>query len=90
MAAPVADPERRLTTQGVERKEQLLEAAAELWRWLANGAYVYVCGDAKRMAGDVDLALRQIAAKEGGMDAAAAKRYLGDLARAGRYQRDVY
>lgn len=71
-------------------QHRMLDAAAELWRWLANGAYLYVCGDAKRMAGDVDLALQRIAATAGGMDAAAAKRYLAELARAGRYQRDVY
>jgi sulfite reductase (NADPH) flavoprotein alpha-component len=68
----------------------MLEAAPELWRWLSNGAYLYVCGDAKRMAGDVELALQGIAVTQGGMDAAAAKRYFSDLARAGRYQRDVY
>ena len=71
-------------------QHKMLEAAQELWRWLANGAYLYVCGDAKRMAGDVDSALRQIAASEGGMDVAGAKRYLADLAKQGRYQRDVY
>jgi sulfite reductase (NADPH) flavoprotein alpha-component len=71
-------------------QHKMLEAAQELWRWLAGGAYLYVCGDAKRMAGDVDLALQQIAVTQGGMDAAAAKRYLADLARDGRYQRDVY
>jgi sulfite reductase (NADPH) flavoprotein alpha-component len=71
-------------------QHKMLEAAQELWRWLANGAHLYVCGDAKRMAGDVELALQQIAVTQGGMDAAAAKRYLGELARAGRYQRDVY
>ena len=61
-----------------------------MWRWLDNGAYFYVCGDAKRMAGDVNLALHQIAVTRGGMDSAAATRYLAELARAGRYQRDVY
>jgi sulfite reductase (NADPH) flavoprotein alpha-component len=71
-------------------QHKMLEAAQELWRWLANGACVYVCGDAKRMAGDVDLALKQIAVTQGGMDAAGAKRYFADLAKAGRYQRDVY
>jgi sulfite reductase (NADPH) flavoprotein alpha-component len=71
-------------------QHKMLDAAPELWRWLANGACLYVCGDAKRMAGDVDLALQQIAATQGGMDAAAAKRYLAGLAAAGRYQRDVY
>jgi sulfite reductase (NADPH) flavoprotein alpha-component len=77
-------------TAKVYVQHRMLEAAAELWRWLANGAYLYVCGDAKRMAGDVDLALQRIAATEGGMDAPAAKRYLAGLARDGRYQRDVY
>lgn len=77
-------------TAKVYVQHRMLEAAAELWRWLANGAYFYVCGDAKRMAGDVELALQRIAVTEGGMDAAAARRYLADLARAGRYQRDVY
>ena len=77
-------------TSKVYVQHKMLEAAPELWRWLANGAYLYVCGDAKRMAGDVDLALQQIAATQGGMDAAAAKRWLAGLAKAGRYQRDVY
>ena len=77
-------------TNKVYVQHKMLEAAQELWRWLANGAYFYVCGDAKRMAGDVDLALQRIAVTQGAMDAAAAKRYVADLARAGRYQRDVY
>jgi sulfite reductase (NADPH) flavoprotein alpha-component len=77
-------------TNKVYVQHKMLEAGQELWRWLASGAYLYVCGDAKRMAGDVDLALQQIAVTQGGMDAASAKRYLADLARTGRYQRDVY
>jgi sulfite reductase (NADPH) flavoprotein alpha-component len=77
-------------THKVYVQHKMLEAAQELWRWLANGAHLYVCGDAKRMAGDVDLALHQIAVTQGGMDAAAAKRYLAELSRAGRYLRDVY
>jgi sulfite reductase (NADPH) flavoprotein alpha-component len=71
-------------------QHKMLEAAQELWRWLGSGAYVYVCGDAKRMAGDVDLALQRICVIQGGMDDAAARHYLADLAREGRYQRDVY
>jgi sulfite reductase (NADPH) flavoprotein alpha-component len=71
-------------------QHRMLESAQEVWRWLANGAHLYVCGDAKRMAGDVDLALKQIAATEGGMDAAGAKRYFAEMTKAGRYQRDVY
>jgi sulfite reductase (NADPH) flavoprotein alpha-component len=77
-------------TSKVYVQHKMLEAAEELWRWLDNGAYFYVCGDAKRMAGDVNLALHQIAVTRGGMDSAAATRYLVELARAGRYQRDVY
>ena len=77
-------------TNKVYVQHKMLEAAQELWRWLSNGAYLYVCGDAKRMAGDVDLALQQIAVTQGGMDSAAAKRFLAELAKAGRYQRDVY
>src|SRR6266853_1346240 len=77
-------------TSKVYVQHKMLEAAQELWRWLANGAYLYVCGDAQRMAGDVDLALQQIAITHGGMDGAAAKRFLVELAKAGRYQRDVY
>ncbi|HLX23365.1 MAG TPA: sulfite reductase subunit alpha [Usitatibacter sp.] len=80
----------REQTSKVYVQHKMLEAAQELWRWLSNGAYLYVCGDAKRMAGDVDVALKQVAATEGGMDAAGAKRYFADLAKAGRYQRDVY
>jgi len=80
----------REQTSKVYVQHRMLEAGQELWRWLANGAYLYVCGDAKRMAGDVDLALQQIAITHGGMDAAAAKRHVAELARAGRYQRDVY
>lgn len=71
-------------------QHKMLEAAQELWRWLSNGAYLYICGEAKRMAGDVDLALQQIAIAQGGMDAATAKRFLQELMRAGKYQRDVY
>lgn len=71
-------------------QHKMLDASHELWRWLAGGAYLYVCGDAKRMAGDVELALQQIAVIQGGMDAAAAKQYIAELAHDGRYQRDVY
>ena len=64
-------------------------SAAELWRWLEEGAHFYVCGDAKRMAKDVEDTLVQIAAEQGGKGAAA-KAWLDGLAKAGRYQRDVY
>jgi sulfite reductase (NADPH) flavoprotein alpha-component len=66
------------------------ESAAELWAWLEEGAHVYVCGDARRMALDVDAALREIIAGRGGMSADAAKEYVKAMGQAGRYQRDVY
>lgn len=71
-------------------QHRLLEQAAELWAWLEDGAYLYVCGDAERMARDVDRGLAYIVAKEGGMDMAGGKAYLARLARDGRYVRDVY
>lgn len=71
-------------------QHRMLEHAAELWAWLEDGAHLYVCGDAERMARDVDRGLAYIVAKQGGMDAAAAKAYLARLAREGRYRRDVY
>ncbi|HEY8872943.1 MAG TPA: sulfite reductase subunit alpha [Stellaceae bacterium] len=71
-------------------QHRLLEHAAELWAWLEDGAHLYVCGDAERMARDVDRGLAYILAKEGGMEPAAAKAYLARLAAEGRYQRDVY
>ncbi|KPL53826.1 sulfite reductase [Prosthecomicrobium hirschii] len=71
-------------------QDRMREAGAELWSWLERGAHVYVCGDAKRMAADVDKALVEIAATHGGLDPAAAKARVAALAAAGRYQRDVY
>jgi len=71
-------------------QHKMLENADALWEWLAGGAYFYVCGDAKRMAKDVEAALLQIAQEQGGMDADAAKDWLKQLKRDKRYQRDVY
>ena len=71
-------------------QNRMLSHGGALWRWLEDGAHFYVCGDAKRMARDVDNALLEIAATHGGRSPADAKAYLTALARAGRYQRDVY
>ena len=71
-------------------QDKLREEAARVWQWLKDGAYVYVCGDAARMAKDVERALLDIIAGEGGMDADAAADYLDELRQARRYQRDVY
>ena len=68
----------------------MLAHAAELWSWLSAGAHFYVCGDAKRMARDVDAALRQIVAEQGNMSADAAKTWVAELTQSGRYLRDVY
>jgi sulfite reductase (NADPH) flavoprotein alpha-component len=70
-------------------QHRMRENAQELWSWLEAGAHFYVCGDAKRMAKDVEETLLQIAAEQGGKGEGA-RAWLDGLARAGRYQRDVY
>jgi sulfite reductase (NADPH) flavoprotein alpha-component len=73
-------------------QHRMLEQSNELWSWLQNGAYFYVCGDAKRMAKDVHQALIAIAQKEGGLSPEAAGEYVNvTLMRTERrYLRDVY
>jgi len=65
------------------------DKAVELWAWIQEGATIFVCG-ALAMAKDVDAALAAIIARQGAMGSGAAKSYLGELARAKRYLRDVY
>lgn len=62
----------------------------ELYDWIENGAHLYVCGDASRMARDVDAALREIAIEHGGHDAESAAEWLAALTAGRRYSRDVY
>jgi sulfite reductase (NADPH) flavoprotein alpha-component len=71
-------------------QDKMREDAAELWSWLSKGSHFYVCGDAKRMAADVDATLIQICAEHGKMDAAAAKAFVKELRAQHRYQADVY
>jgi sulfite reductase (NADPH) flavoprotein alpha-component len=71
-------------------QQRMTEHGAELWRWLQEGAHLYVCGDAQRMAMDVDNELKAIVAEHGGMSAEKAAEYVAALAKAGRYCRDVY
>jgi sulfite reductase (NADPH) flavoprotein alpha-component len=71
-------------------QHRMLERAADLWRWLDEGAFFYVCGDAKHMAGDVDRALRRIAMTAGGLDEAGAAAFVSRLTAEGRYRKDVY
>jgi len=71
-------------------QHRIREQGAELWRWLQDGAYIYVCGDAQRMAKDVDDALKEVVATHGAVGAGKAAEYVAGLAKAGRYARDVY
>jgi sulfite reductase alpha subunit-like flavoprotein len=63
---------------------------AKLWRWLQDGAQLYVCGTADPMAKDVDRALCEIAAEHGNLDPEAAREYVRSLSAGKRYHRDVY
>lgn len=71
-------------------QDRIREQGAELWRWLEEGAQVYVCGDASRMAKDVDTALREVARDHGGLSDEKAAEYIRGLAEGKRYLRDVY
>jgi sulfite reductase (NADPH) flavoprotein alpha-component len=68
----------------------MLQQAAELWAWLQDGAAFYVCGDASRMAKDVDAALLQIAREQGELSDEDAATWISQLKKDKRYQRDVY
>jgi sulfite reductase (NADPH) flavoprotein alpha-component len=72
-------------------QHKMLEHAAEIWKWLdGEGAHFFVCGDARRMAKDVDAALRKIVQEHGGKDVEAANEYVEKLKSDKRYKRDVY
>ena len=71
-------------------QDRMREAGPELWAWLKDGAHFYVCGDAQRMAKDVENALIEISAKGGQISEAAARDFIAELKAAGRYQTDVY
>jgi sulfite reductase (NADPH) flavoprotein alpha-component len=76
--------------QKVYVQDLMRENAAELWAWIKGGAYFYVCGDAKRMAKDVDQALHDIVAEQGAMPIEQAHEFVKQLKKDKRYQRDVY
>lgn len=71
-------------------QHKMLENSAEFWAWLEQGAIMYVCGDAARMAGDVDKALHTIIEKEGGKTPEEVAAYVQAMKDAKRYRRDVY
>ena len=76
--------------QKIYVQDRLREQGAEVYAWLEQGAHFYVCGDANRMAKDVQEALLDILVQHGGKSREAAEEYLNELRRAKRYQRDVY
>ncbi|KHT61952.1 sulfite reductase subunit alpha [Photobacterium gaetbulicola] len=71
-------------------QHRLLEHAAEVWQWLQEGAHLYVCGDATRMAKDVHDALLTIVEQQGKQSRDQAEQYLSELRKSKRYQKDVY
>ena len=73
-----------------ETLSELLTDAGYHCRWINDGAHIYVCGDANRMAKDVEQTLLEVIAEYGAMDAEAADEFLSELRVERRYQRDVY
>jgi sulfite reductase (NADPH) flavoprotein alpha-component len=71
-------------------QDRMRESGAELWKWLEGGAHFYVCGDAKRMAKDVERAVVDVVAEHGRRTPEDAVAYVAALKKAGRYQADVY
>ena len=71
-------------------QHRMREVARDLWSWIGEGAHIYVCGDALRMAKDVESVLTEIVAQHGGGTAAEAAKFIADLKAQGRYQADVY
>ena len=80
----------RDTDRKVYVQHRMLEKSRELYRWLQDGACVYVCGDEKKMAHDVHAALATILEQEGGLSPEEAAEYLSSMQQHKRYQRDVY
>ena len=71
-------------------QDRMREVGRELWTWLAEGAHVYICGDAKRMAKDVERAMVDIVAQFGARSTDEAIAFVGELKKNGRFQQDVY
>ncbi|MGZ8313443.1 MAG: sulfite reductase subunit alpha, partial [Rhodoplanes sp.] len=71
-------------------QDRMREEGEELFRWLEDGAHLFVCGDAKRMAPDVERALIEVVGRHGGKSEAEAKAYVAALGEDGRYRKDVY
>ena len=76
--------------QKIYVQDRMREVGRDLWSWIAEGAHIYVCGDAKRMAKDVERALVDIVAECGARSTDEAITFVADLKKKGRYQQDVY
>jgi sulfite reductase (NADPH) flavoprotein alpha-component len=77
-------------TSKIYVQHRIREQGREIWSWLNDGAYLYLCGDAERMAPDVDAAIHAVAEEHGGMSKEAAAEYVANLRATKRYRRDVY
>lgn len=76
--------------QKVYVQDRMWECRDDVWSWISSGAYIYVCGDASRMAVDVDSMLKKIAVEVGGMTDESAEEMFKTMKKERRYQRDVY
>ena len=77
-------------TEKIYVQDRMREVGRDLWGWLADGAHIYVCGDAKRMAKDVEIALVDIVAQHGVRSPEEAAAFVAGLKKKGRYPQDVY
>lgn len=80
----------RDTAEKVYVQHRIREHAHDVYAWLEEGAYIYLCGDAARMAPDVHDTLVTVIEEQASVQREEAEEYLRDLQRDGRYQRDVY
>jgi sulfite reductase (NADPH) flavoprotein alpha-component len=80
----------RDATEKIYVQDRMRDVGRDLWAWLAEGAHVYVCGDAKHMAKDVEAALIEVVAAHGLRSTNEAVAFVAELKKSGRYQQDVY
>ena len=80
----------RDTAEKIYVQTKIKEQGADFYAWLEEGGYIYICGDASRMAADVDKAIREVIAEHGGLDESGVNAYMDKLVAEHRYQRDVY
>jgi sulfite reductase (NADPH) flavoprotein alpha-component len=77
-------------SQKVYVQHRIRDAGRDVWSWLNDGAYLYLCGDAERMAPDVDAAIQGLVEEHGGLSKEASVEYVANLRTQKRYRRDVY